>query len=277
MNVLILGARGMLGRQLADVFADLGPICWDRGELDITNEAMVREKVVAGRPDVIINAAAYTDVDGAEGYRDEAFAVNKRGIGSVASAAKDIGATLVHYSTDYVFPGTREEGYAEDDPPGPAVNTYGESKLAGERVLKEIAPEFYLLRTAWLYGLGGKNFVDTMLRLGQERRELKIVDDQHGSPTYAKDVARATREILGGDFEPGIYHVVNAGTATWYEFAQEIFRQANVKVAVESTASDEYPLPAKRPEYSVLRLTRGPRLRPWQEALGEYLSTKVSS
>ena len=163
MTVLILGAKGMLGRQLSEIFADLKPTCWDKEDVNIADEAAVREKIIAKRPDIIINAAAYTDVDGAEDHRDEAFAINERGVGNVAKAAKDIGAILVHYSTDYVFPGSKEEGYAEDDLPGPAVNTYGESKLAGEMLLKEIAPEFYLLRTAWLYGVGGKNFVDAIL------------------------------------------------------------------------------------------------------------------
>jgi len=272
VSVLILGAQGMLGQQLVAVFAGEGLTALDQNELDITHEAQAREKIVRLKPDVIINAAAYTDVDGAETQREAALAVNEMGVRNVALAAKDAGARLVHYSTDYVFPDVSQEGYREDDVPGPAVNVYGESKLAGERALAEAGPEYFLLRTAWLYGPGGKNFVDTMLRLGAERRELEVVDDQHGSPTFTKDLAGVTREILSGDFAPGVYHTVNAGVTTWYEFAQEIFRVAGLTVAVKPVGSDQFPRPARRPAYSVLLNTKGPVLRPWQEALAEYLS-----
>lgn len=283
MRVLVLGAKGMLGGMLQHVFKDWQVAAWDREELDITNEAQVREKIVAQKPEIIINAAAWTDVDGAEeeSKRESCFAVNEDAVRYIAQAAKDMDALVVHYSTDYVFPGDAKTGYAEDDPPGPAVNVYGESKLAGERALKESGAKFYLLRTGWLYGPGGKNFVDTMIRLGGEVQEgkrdhLEIVNDQHGSPTFTKDVALATKEILENrdKYPPGIYHAVNFGETTWYGFAKKIFEIAGMNVEVEATTSDKFVRPAKRPKYSILKNTRGPKLRHWQDALADYLHNR---
>ena len=294
MKLLIVGAKGMLGRQLSEVFKDFNPVCWDKEEVDITDEKQVREKITALRPiqqvqgkqaqgglDVIINAAAYTDVDGAEVNREAAFAVNELGVKNLARVAKELGIKLVHYSTDYVFRGDKEDGYDEDDQPGPPVNVYGESKLAGERALGEIGPEFYLIRTAWLYGpscaqatagkRGGKNFVDTMLRLAKEKDSLSVVDDQWGSPTYAKDVALATRRIITGDYKPGVYHAVNGGVTTWCGWAREIFKLMGKGVEVKAITADQYPRPARRPRYSVLKDTKGLNMRPWPEALKDYL------
>lgn len=267
----------MLGGALVEAFGDLNPTCWDRENVDITDEKMVEGKIVALRPDVIINAAAYTDVDGAETERELAFAVNELGVKNLAGVAKDMEVKLVHYSTDYIFPGDKEGGYEENDSPGPAVNVYGESKLAGEKILAEVAPEFYLIRTAWLYGFGGKNFVDTMLRLAKEKDLLSVVDDQWGSPTYTKDVAAATRRIVTGGFKPGIYHAVNSGVTTWYGLAREIFKQVDIKMEVKSIATKQYPLPAKRPKYSVLKDTKGLNMRSWQEALKDYLEEKLKT
>lgn len=226
------------------------------------------------RPTHIINAAAYTAVDGAEADRDSAFAVNESAVRTIALAAKAVDATLVHYSTDYVFPGSKKEGYSEDKMPGPAVNVYGESKLEGERALEEIAPTYYLVRTAWLYGPNGKNFVNTMLARGAEAdATFRVVNDQRGCPTYTKDVALFTKVLLDEPERntPGIYHAVNSGVASWYEFAQEIFRIAGMDVRVEPVATDEFPRPARRPQYSVLKQTKGPPLRAWQEALDDYI------
>lgn len=275
MRVLILGARGMLGQALAEVFADQRTVAWDREELDITDAAAVREKIGGGKWDVVINAAAYTAVDEAERQSEAAFAVNADGVRNVAEAAKSAGATIVHYSTDYVFPGDSLDSYAEDARPGPAVNVYGESKLAGEQVLQEVARKYFLVRTAWLYGSGGKNFVDTMLRLGKElgaSDPLRVVIDQHGSPTYTKDVAQATRALLLESYTPGVYHAVNSGTTTWYDLAREIFRLAGLEAPVAPVPSEAYPRPARRPAWSVLQNTRGPKLRPWPEALHDYLA-----
>lgn len=262
----------MLGSMLAEVFADLNPTLWDREDLDITDKEEVWQKIMELQPEVIINAAAYTDVDGAEENREAAFAVNETAVMNVASVASQIGATMVHYSTDYVFPGASEEGYSENDSPGPPVNLYGQSKLAGERALKEAGVTFYLLRTAWLYGPNGKNFVDTMLELGNTKEVLNVVEDQVGSPTFTKDVAMATRAVLEDEqFEPGIYHAVNEGRASWFEFAKEIFRIVHGKVNVKPVLSEEFVRPAKRPAFSVLQNTKGLPMRPWQKALDDYL------
>jgi dTDP-4-dehydrorhamnose reductase len=273
MRILIIGAKGMLGTKLCEEFSSLKPTCWDRDEIDITDEEQVREKIIGLHPDVVINVAAYTDVDGAESNRDAAFAVNEAGVRNLAKAVKDINGKLVHYSTDYVFPGDNKVGYGEDDAPGPAINTYGDSKLAGERALKEVDVDFYLLRTAWLYGEGGKNFVDTMLKLAKDRDSLSVIDDQHGGPTFTGDVARATREILEGEYALGIYHVVNSGMTSWYGFAQEIFSVAGIDIEVKAIPTEEYPLPAKRPKYSVLQNIKGPKMRSWKEALKEYVGS----
>lgn len=268
----------MLGGMLQQVFGDAKIIALDREELDITDEAQVRERIVAEKPEVIINAAAWTDVDGAEDpvKREACFAVNEAAVRYIAQAVKDMNALVVHYSTDYVFPGDAKTGYAEDDPPGPAVNAYGESKLAGERALKESGARFYLIRTAWLYGPGGKNFVDTMLKLGREKNSLSVVNDQHGNPTFTKDVAMATKEILEHQekYPRGIYHTVNFGETTWFDFAKKIFEIAGMSVEVEATTSDRFVRPAKRPTYSILKNTRGPKLRHWEDALRDYLDSQ---
>lgn len=265
----------MLGQMLSHILADLEPVCWDRTELDITDETAVKEKIKKVSPQVIINAAAYTDVDGAENQLAVAQAVNGRGVRHLAVAAKAGGARLVHFSTDYVFSGEKAEGYREDDQPGLPVNAYGVSKLAGEESLHEIAPAFYLIRTAWLYGPGGKNFVDTMLALGKKQAEIAVVNDQYGSPTFTADVARVTRQLLLESFPPGIYHAVNAGQTTWYGLAKEIFSCSKMTVRVTPVSSDQFPRPAKRPRYSRLLNTKGLLLRPWQKALQEYIEGRT--
>jgi len=266
----------MLGQSLCDVFASSELTCWDKEDIDITQEQEVQEKIFKLRPDIVINAAAYTNVDGAEEEKEAAFVINETGVKNIAQAAKDLDATLVHYSTDYVFSGTKSDGYAENDPPGPSVNAYGDSKLAGERALKEVGVKFFLIRTAWLYGAGGKNFVDTMLTLAQSNQELKVVDDQHGSPTYTKDLAKATKQLLVEDYEPGIYHITNNGVVTWHGFAKEIFKITDQDIEVKPVTSEEFVRPAKRPEWSVLKNEIGPEVRGWQAALADYLSTKTN-
>lgn len=271
MRLIILGAGGMLGQELARVFGDFEVTALDRHEIDITKNGKVEKEIGRVKPDVIINAAAYTDVDGAESNRETAFEVNELGVRNLAVAAKKTGAKLVHFSTDYVFPGDKKEGYKEDDLPGPAENTYGESKLAGEKVLRKSGVEYYLVRTAWLYGAGGKNFVDTILRLATEKNELRVVNDQFGSPTWAADLARAIKELVEEKYEPGVYHLVNDGVASWYEFAREIMKLRNKNTMVVPVTTQEFPRPATRPKYSILINTKGPKLRDWREALQEYL------
>lgn len=264
----------MLGHALADVLAQEELHTLGREQLDITNEQAVQEKINALTPEIIINAAAYTDVDGAEKNREVAFAVNATGISNIAKAAKDIGAAVVHYSTDYIFPGDNPAGYDEQSKQGPAVNVYGESKLAGEIALQKSGATYYIIRTAWLYGPYGKNFVDAMLQLANTKPELSVVNDQHGSPTFTYDVARATATII--KMKPGIYHAVNQGTTTWYDFALKIFTKAGLNIAVKPVTSAQFLRPAKRPQYSMLKNTHGPALRPWEEALDDYLNNYQS-
>ena len=293
MKVVILGAKGMLGRDLGKVFYDLSPYLLDKDELDVTNEKGTSALFRNLKPDLVINAAAYTDVDGCETNKDLAMKVNADAPGYLARASRDVGAVFVHYSTDYVFDGGKSEGYKEDEEPGKftrrgggPLNFYGESKLAGENAVREVGGNYYLIRASWLFGLGGPqvdgrpiNFIETILRLAQEKDELKVVNDQHGKPTFSLDLARKTRELVEGKEDFGIYHITNEPANTWYDFACEIIKRGLAPshgpgLNVIPCASDEFPRPAKRPKYSILLNTKLPPLRPWQEALAEYLSLR---
>lgn len=306
MKVILLGAKGMLAHALADVFSDHILAAWDREDVDITDgEALKRKfeqvsaelqrnttvsaelqrnttvsakllsKSKAGVSEevYVLNAAAYNDVDGAEQDKHAAYLVNETGVGNVAVAAKQIGAKVVHYSTDYVFPGDSTAGYLEEDKPGSPINVYGASKLAGEQVLLTSGVESYLIRTAWLYGSQGKNFVDTILRLSQEHDSLEVVSDQFGSPTYTVDLARATRALVEG-FTPGVYHLTNSGVTTWYDFASEIVSLAGRAVQLVPVTAATYARPAPRPVYGILKNTKGPAMRSWHDALSDYLENQ---
>ncbi|MBI4127485.1 MAG: dTDP-4-dehydrorhamnose reductase [Parcubacteria group bacterium] len=277
--ILILGAKGMLGHALMDTFADLAPTGLDRDELDITNSIEVDAKFSLLTPKTIINAAAFTAVDQCENEATKPICdkVNGEAVGILAEAAKRISATIIHFSTDYVFDGTKQEGYLETDEPKNPVNAYGASKLAGEQALRSSGANFYLIRTAWLYGAYGKNFVDTMLSLGKTKKELTVVNDQHGKPTYTVDLAKATRRLLEGEYTPGVYHFVNEEATTWYDFAVEIFKQAKIPMQVHPIPSSDFLRPAKRPAYSILLNTKFPPLRPWKEALAEYLQPIIQN
>jgi dTDP-4-dehydrorhamnose reductase len=261
-KVLILGAYGMLGHDLQTVFpyADL------RGrDLDITDAVNVATTIHELHPALVINAAAYTDVDGCEDNRDLAFMVNGDSLLPLARACQKTGAILVHFSTDYVFDGTRRS-YRENDVPHP-INAYGESKLLGERNIQENMDDYRIIRTSWLFGKHGKNFVETMLRLSSEMPQVYVVNDRFGKPTYTADLARKTADIVWS--APGIYHVTNEGVCSWYEFALEIIPN----VVPCSTA--QYPQKAKRPAYSVLTNTKISTMRPWQEALKTYIKERT--
>ncbi len=272
MSFVIVGAKGMLGSMFAQVFADKRPLLVDRDEIDITNEESVRNVLRDAKATVVINAAAYTNVDAAENHKEEAFLVNETGVKNLATVCRELSATLVHFSTDYVFPGTKESGYTESDSPGPAINIYGQSKLAGERALKESGCNFYLVRTAWLYGPNGKNFVDTMLQLAQKQDHIQVVSDQRGCPTYTKDLALHVTDLIEKPYPFGIYHGVNTGNASWFELAQKIFEYTpNIAVVIKPVSSSEFPRPAKRPAFSILQNTKGPTMRTWQDALAEYV------
>ena len=271
----------MLGRELASIFAKEKPVLWDKEDIDITHRADVEEKIAGVKPSFIINAAAYTNVDACETERELAFAVNGYAVEYLAHAALRTGATFVHYSTDYVFDGTNSAGYAEDAIAKNPVNSYGASKLLGEQKLHEAVRrglKVYLIRTSWLFGKHGKNFVSTMLALAKNKKEVSVVNDQHGKPTYATDLAVATQELVVGSYAPGVYHLVNEPATTWYELACAIFDEYKKlhlgfhKPTVRPCASVEYPTAAPRPAYSALRNTKLPLLRSWREALREYMA-----
>jgi dTDP-4-dehydrorhamnose reductase len=270
MKILIIGVNGMLGTELAQEFAEYNPVLWTRDDLDISNFEDIDKKISNSNFEVIINATGYTNVDKAEEEESLATLINGGAVAHLAEVCQKIGATLVHYSTDYVFGGEKKEGYKEDDIPNPQ-NAYGRSKLVGERAILSIQSfKYYIIRTSWLYGHNGKNFVDTMLRLVKEGKPIKVVDDQFGSPTYARDLAHATKEILVSNPKFGIYHRTNSGQTSWYEFAKEIFLVFAVNADLSACASIEYPTPAKRPKYSTLISTKLPNMRSWQEGLREY-------
>lgn len=262
MKVLIIGAYGMLGHDLQAVFP-AATLCGHQ-DLDITDEAAVERYIQGAKPGLVINAAAYTDVDGCEENRDLAFAVNGEAPGYIAAACQEVGATLVHYSTDYVFDGTKTS-YVESDETNP-INVYGASKLRGEEEIARCMDDYRIVRTSWLFGLHGKNFVDTILSLSVRMDQVRVVDDQVGKPTYTKDLAEKTAEIVG--CPPGIYHLTNDGVCSWYEFASAFIDNA------VPCSSAEFPRKAKRPAYSVLVNTKTPPLRHWREALADYLTER---
>ncbi|WP_440953182.1 dTDP-4-dehydrorhamnose reductase [Methanococcoides sp. FTZ1] len=262
IKTVIIGAGGMLGTDLCKVFPNAVQLT--RKELDITKRDEVIQKIEKIGPDVVINAAAYTDVDGCEDNEDLAFAVNGYGPGYIAEACSNIGAKMVHFSTDYVFDGSKGE-YSEEDEPDP-INVYGKSKFMGERKIIENLNDYLIIRISWLFGPNGNNFVENMLRLSEEMDTVKVVNDQFGKPTYTVDLARKTKEIIG--IGPGIYHITNEGVCSWYEFASEIIDN------VVPCTSGEFPRRAKRPEYSVLKNTKTSPMRHWKEALNDYLKER---
>ena len=272
----------MLGFDLAKVFDVYSPYLYDRDQLDITDKDAVFDVFEQIEPDIVINAAAYTDVEGAEDNKDTAMLINGEAVGNLAEAARARGAVLVHYSTDYVFAGDKEEGYSEDDrPTREPLNVYGASKLLGEQLLQEGMKNFYLIRTSWLYGQNGKNFVETIIRICQNP-EIKIKNDEHGKPTYTKDLAQATRILVEEQLPFGIYHLVNENPTTWYDFAKKIvelwgqkqnWAKGDYPKVIPITSAD-YPTKAERPKYSSLNNTKFVQLRPWPEALEEYLNSR---
>jgi dTDP-4-dehydrorhamnose reductase len=271
VRIFITGATGQLGLALQRVLADHDLTAPPESEADITKPAII-DRIASSRPDTVIHGAAFTDVDGAETNPDRAFAVNADGARLVAQAAAKVGARLIAISTDYVYDGAKTTPYCEDDPVAP-LGVYGASKLAGEREALAGVPDAVILRTAWLYG-DGKNFVRTILRLAAERDELRIVSDQIGSPTWAEDLARAVRTLLGVRAS-GVHHAVNAGSCSWHEFAVTILRLAGLERRVVPISTAELGRPAKRPVHAVLDCAKlgslGIRMRPWQDALAEYL------
>lgn len=265
-KILILGAGGMLGADLVKAFSGEEVIGWTHEDFDMTDRNSFK-KILQIKPDVIINSAAYTAVDKAEEDVERAFKINADAITALSRVADKCGAVLVNFSTDYVFSGEKKGGYTENDVAEGALNVYGKSKAQGEKNLT--AKKHYLIRTSWLFGKNGKNFVKTMLE--SNKPERRIVSDQIGKPTYAADLAEAVRELIDDMPEFGIYHLVNEGPVSWYEFAKEIFEMAGVNVKVTAVASSEFVRLAKRPKNSVLENTKRPHLRSHLEALRDYL------
>jgi len=263
----VVGAGGMLGQDVVRVLGD-DAIALSRAELDVTDARAVRQAVAETEPDVVLNCAAYTNVDGAESEPEQALLVNGEAAGIVAEAAP----AVLYVSSDYVFDGRKGEPYVESDPTGPS-SSYGRSKLAGEQATAAANPRHFIARSSWLFGAGGKNFVDTMLRVGRENDEARVVADQIGCPTYTGHLARALVDIASGE-DYGIHHVAAAGSCSWYDLAAAAFERAGVDCRLEPITTAEYPLPAPRPAYSVLGTEREPLLPPWQEGLDAYLAER---
>jgi dTDP-4-dehydrorhamnose reductase len=276
MRILVTGANGQLGRELVRLQApqNMEIIGFGRGEMDITDLAQCRSVIRAHMPDAVVHCAAYTKVDQAESEPDEAYRVNAYGTRNAALAAEEIGAKFVYVSTDYVFDGRADKPYREYDRTDPQT-VYGRSKLAGEQLVQSLSSRYFIVRTSWVYGKYGANFVKTMLKLAEERDRLKVVHDQVGSPTYTLDLARFLLELVRTDYY-GIYHASNSGICSWYEFAKAIFEERGLNVQVEPCTTAEFPRPAPRPAWSVLdhgaiRVHGLKPLRPWREALRHYL------
>jgi len=283
MKILILGAKGNLGAQLVKVFVKGNEVLgWDKSEIDITDRELILKKIGEIRPELVINAAAYNAVDKCEDSDEEYEAAKKINIDGpkfLAEVCLKIGATLVHYSTNYVFDGKKKSGYNETDQPRP-LNRYGKTKFHGEKRILELSGQglkWYLIRTSKLFGPGGTsamakpNFFDIILEQAKNKSELEVIDDEISCFTYSPDLAKATKELVQADKGYGIYHLMNSGAGTWYEAAGELFRIAGLKIKVLPISRDKLLKPAKRPKYSVLLNTKLPPLRDYKEALREYL------
>lgn len=278
MKILVTGANGQLGTDVVRLFSAYGydVIGCGREELDITNENQCLQKIQSCQPEAIIHCAAYTAVDQAEANPDEAYRVNAMGTRNIAIAAEQAGAKLCYISTDYVFSGSEDKPYVEYDNTNP-VNVYGKSKRGGEILVQSLSSQYFIVRTSWVFGSEGNNFVKTMLGLAQEREELKVVHDQWGSPTYTRDLAHFLGALIKTE-RYGIYHASNHGVCSWYEFAKEIFASVNLDVNVVPCTTEQFPRPALRPQYSVLepmaiRTNGFTPFRHWKEALHDFLGT----
>ena len=270
MRILITGATGQLGLALQELLPQQGheAAALGRKELDISDASAVAQTLDDHSPDLVINAAAYTNVDGCETEVEAAYRVNSLGPRNLAVNCERLGCELLHVSTNYVFDGEKEAPYEPFDLPSPQ-SVYAKTKLDGEEYVKHLCHRWYVVRSAGVYG-EGNNFVRTMLRVGRERDTLKVKDDEYVSPTYARDLAGSIAEVIRSEAY-GLYHMTNAGSCSWYEFAKEIFKLSGVEVEVQSVPSSEYPLPAPRPANGLLSNLGSPELRHWREALEEYL------
>lgn len=270
-KILVTGSNGMLGQDLCPILQDSGAevIETDRHNLDITDFAMVKTVIGENKPDIVIHCAGYTNVDKAEEDFETAKKINAEGTENIAKVCGENDITLVYISTDYVFDGTKGKAYTTNDKPNP-LNNYGLTKFLGEEAVKKYCHRHYIVRTAWLYGHHGKNFVETMISLA-DKPELKVVDDQIGCPTWTVELANGILKLFPKLY--GTYHVCGSGKTSWYGFAKEIFNQMNINVNLKPCKTEEFPRPAKRPQYSVM--DNSGICRDWKELLHDYISLRV--
>jgi dTDP-4-dehydrorhamnose reductase len=279
MRILVTGAGGMLGSDVcrAASAAGLEVVALDHPTLELTDPEAVEVAVARARPGAVVNCAAWTDVDGAESHFEQAWAVNAAGAANVAGAAAALGAWTIHVSTDYVFNGTKSEPYVESDATDPQ-SAYGRSKLDGENAVAREAPDLHtIVRTAWLFGAGGRCFPKTILRLASEREELTVVDDQVGCPTFTGHLALALLELVVGERLVGVVHAAAGGACSWFEFAQQIVRASGLACEVKAAKTADLDRAAPRPAYSVLRSERrgAPELPDWRDGLEEFMALEV--
>ncbi len=291
MKILITGAKGQLGKQITNILrngqSEIGKlpeeyenveiIGVDVDVLDITDINAVRNYLTSVKPEIIINCAAYTNVDACESNEDLAFKINALGPRNLAIISNEVNAKVVHVSTDYVFSGEGTVPFKEYDETIP-VSVYGKTKLAGEKFVREIADKYYIIRTAWLYGYEGSNFVYTIIKAGKEKGYLTVVDDQRGNPTNAEDLAHHMLKVAVTE-EYGTYHCTGTGECSWYDFASKIIEFSNIDCKVDPVTSNDYVRAAKRPSYSsldnmMLRVTVGDEMRNWEDALKVFLNNK---
>ena len=275
MKILIIGSNGMLGHDLVDVLDENHDLILTTSKiLDITDKQKTIDFIVDNKPDIVINSAAYTDVDGCEENQDLAFSVNGEGVRNLALGCSEVDCPLVHVSTDYVFNGENTRPWVEDDEIGP-ISVYGKSKLKGEEAILEVLDKYFIIRTAWLYGINGRNFPKTMLELAENHSEITVVYDEVGSPTYTPDLAEAISKLIETDYY-GIYHITNSESCSWCEFAKYIFEVAGKDVKVIPVTASEFARAAPRPSYSVLEnkkwIDNGfEPLRSYKEAIKDYI------
>ena len=283
MKILLLGAKGNLGTQIIEVFKDHDLVAWDREDIDITDKELIIKKIKDLKPNVVINAAAYNAVDKCEDDENEfelAKRINGEAPGHLAQGCLGVGATFVHYSSDYVFGGEKKYGYDEEAETNP-ISNYGRSKLLGEKNIITLSGKrlkYYIIRTSKLFGpkaaseTAKPSFFDIMLKLSREREEIDVVDEEKSCFTYTPDLALYTRKLLESESGYGIYHFINEGACTWFDAARELFKIINSQIKVNPVTGDKFPRPARRPKYSVLKNTKFEKLRDYKKALKEYLS-----
>lgn len=273
MKVLVTGANGMLGSDLCKILQEEGfeVTATNTDNLDITKKDMINSFLKGEKTDIVIHLAGYTNVDGAETFPEEAFLINSTGTENLANITAAMNIPIIYISTDYVFNGTKNSPYETDDETNP-INIYGESKLKGEKSIQKTNPKHYIIRTSWLYGHNGKNFVETIISLGKKKNPLKIVNDQTGCPTWTLELSKAIVNLIKNKKAYGIYHICGSGQATWYEFAKKILELMEIDTHVLPVLTSEFPRPAKRPMYSVMNSKNA--CPDWEESLKKYIEIR---